>query len=254
VRSECPSCLIVGAVRAATAHSRVLARVIAGNAVAFDCKALGNAIGERRFLNDGSTQKTSGKKSVYIGALTRSGTNFAINENVFGYAALGQGSNTFSFGNTAITAYHFNGGPIIANGTATNDDAGAGKVGEFITSVEAGPISMVTGDANDITSVTLTAGDWDVEGMIGFDGAGSTTVQYLRGGLNTTTDTLPSNPNMASFHGFSSTVFGVNTVNLTVPKHRISIASTTTVYLVGQAYFGTSTCTGFGKIEARRVR
>ncbi len=35
---------------------------------------------------------------------------------------------------------------------------------------------------------------------------------------------------------------------------RISVASTTTIYLVGRAAFGVSTLTGYGYIGARRVR
>jgi hypothetical protein len=54
-----------------------------------------------RFLND-SNEKTGGKSSVYIGARTKSASNTAINENVFGYEAEGAGSNTVSIGNSLI--------------------------------------------------------------------------------------------------------------------------------------------------------
>lgn len=50
-----------------------------------------------RFNADGSP-KTRGKKSSYYGALTRSGANWAVHENVFGYAAVGLGSNTTIIG------------------------------------------------------------------------------------------------------------------------------------------------------------
>jgi hypothetical protein len=39
-----------------------------------------------------------------------------------------------------------------------------------------------------------------------------------------------------------------------VPSIRVSVASSTQVFLVGQVGFGTSTCTGAGRIRARRVR
>ncbi|MEL6658966.1 MAG: sialate O-acetylesterase [Bacteroidota bacterium] len=51
---------------------------------------------------------TSTENSLFLGALTK-GTQGATNENVFGYAAEGRGSNTVQIGNSSVTDVYFNG-------------------------------------------------------------------------------------------------------------------------------------------------
>jgi len=127
-----------------------------------------------RFLNDGATQKTSGKKSVYIGALTRSSTNFAINENVFGYAALGKGSNTFSFGSTAVTGHYFNSGDLyIVAAPATAAFAGNlyrdpadGKIKTGTGPAFAAWTPTFTASSGTFTAVTVNGARWTQHGKI----------------------------------------------------------------------------------------
>lgn len=73
--------------------------------------AIGNLAGA---LDLGGNELNYGKKNVYIGSHTR-GSNWAINENVFGYKAQGRGSNTVSIGNNEIKETHFHG--ILSNWT-----------------------------------------------------------------------------------------------------------------------------------------
>jgi hypothetical protein len=140
-------------------------------------------------------------------------------------------------------------------GTTTNDSANAGSVGEFVSStVPAGSaVSLTTGTNANVTSISLTAGDWDLSGSIYFNPAGTTATSQILGCISTTSATFPPAPDSggAFFLPFSSTG---STIGVPISKIRISIASTTTVYLVAQAAFTVSTNAAYGFIGARRVR
>ncbi|WP_286962736.1 MULTISPECIES: hypothetical protein [unclassified Cupriavidus] len=137
-------------------------------------------------------------------------------------------------------------------GTTTNDNANAGSVGEYATN-SATSISMTSGTPATVTSLSLTAGDWDVSGAITYSPAASTTVSSIATGISTVAATLPANNTGAynllvlTFATGSAQVHGTQVV-------RVSVASTTTVYLVGSVTFGVSTLTANGFIRARRVR
>ena len=135
---------------------------------------------------------------------------------------------------------------LVGTGTTTNNDATGGYVGEYIDSY----VSSVTvgTSATNLTSISLTAGDWDVSGIVQFYGGGSVT--FVAGAINTTS---------ASFTGTSvgkSRVFAAtNAANgigaATLPRLRYSISTTTTLYLIG-SLSASQLC--YGIISARRVR
>jgi hypothetical protein len=136
-------------------------------------------------------------------------------------------------------------------GTTTNNNANAGSVGEYIPNSTSGT-SLSTGVAANCTSVNLTAGDWDVSGSIQFMPNTSTTVAAIAAGVNTTSATFGG---VGTFNSLTATMgVGPTTEIMSTPVSRVSIASPTTVFLVGQASFGTSTMTCNGFIRARRVR
>jgi hypothetical protein len=97
----------------------------------------------------------------------------------------------------------------------------------------------------------LTAGDWDVTGTVTFLPAGGTSVSGINAGVNTTSATLPAQAQYSSINATLQTGAGQT---LIAPVQRISIASTTTVYMIGLSVFGASTMTCNGFIRARRVR
>lgn len=219
--------------------------------------AFGDQAGRYKFDGTTVSNLVRAKKCTYIGAFTKASAEFVINENVFGYGAVGKGSNTCSYGGNDITAHYFNGGPIIAKGTATNDNAAAGMVGEYISAavINSAPVALVTGNLVNVTSIVLTPGDWDVDASIGFTGNAATTVNYVRGWIARASASVPATTNrMVSRHGFNSALFGSGDINDSVPSERISISTTTTIYLVAQGYFGVNTCSAFGEIKARRIR
>ena len=111
-----------------------------------------------------------------------------------------------------------------------------------------------SGTAADIAAVSLTAGDWDVRGSVSFAPAGSTTVTLVEGWINTASATLPSAPNGGAITTVAATLTTGAAQNLHVGMTRLSLASTTTVFLSAQSSFGTSTMSAFGFLGARRVR
>jgi len=144
-------------------------------------------------------------------------------------------------------------------GTTTNNNANAGSVGEFIsaTLASASAVSMTTNTSiNVISSLSLTAGDWDVNGVVGFVVGATTSIVMIRGGASTISATLT--PELTYFDpplpSTGIVTGGANDINLPIPKIRISISSTTTVYLCARATFSVSTLAAFGTISARRVR
>lgn len=137
--------------------------------------------------------------------------------------------------------------------TATSDNAPVGGLGEYTNKLVAvgSAVSLTTATAANITAFALTAGDWDVEGNINFSGT-TATVTQVQGGISSTSVTLPTDGSEV-FSDASITLFS-GTDSVTLPRKRISISSTTTIYLVGKAIFSAGTVGGFGQMSARRVR
>jgi hypothetical protein len=142
-------------------------------------------------------------------------------------------------------------------GTTTNDNAAAGHVGEIQSSVVlvGGVIALTTATPANVTSMSLTAGDWEVFGEVWFNPAGTTVASQQIAAISTTSATLPTTPSTASsmtkHSGTAAT--GIGDV-LPVGPCRLSLATTTTVYLVAQSTFVTSTNGAFGELRARRLR
>jgi hypothetical protein len=139
-------------------------------------------------------------------------------------------------------------------GTTTNNDASAGSIGEFISSniSLASATSLTDSTAKNVTSISLTAGDWDVWGNIGYLVSGATPsnlVQQL-------TSSSAASPIGEPAGGGYSQVPNVQVGNTTISAgfRRFSLSGTTTVYLVGYAEFGVGSVTVYGFIGARRVR
>jgi hypothetical protein len=141
-------------------------------------------------------------------------------------------------------------------GETSTGSASAGNIGEYVVSTVASPGSGVTnGVTANVTSISLTAGDWDVSGMIGFNGAASTTVNAAIGGPSLTSATLDgTNGRQFSNYFNGSTVFANTAIQMAIPTARFSLGSTTTVYLTANLNFAVSTASAFGTIRARRAR
>jgi hypothetical protein len=138
-------------------------------------------------------------------------------------------------------------------GTTTNDNANVGSVGEYITATGTS-VSLSTGVNTNITSISLTAGDWNVWGNMVFIAAGTTqpAAAGFFAGVSLTSGNVDPVPSYSSLTGV--TFAAGNAPTLIAPTRRISVSATTTVFLVAQANFTVSTMTGTGILQARRVR
>lgn len=142
-------------------------------------------------------------------------------------------------------------------GTTTNNNANAGSVGEFVSNTATG-VAASSGVTANCTSISLTAGDWEVSGMLATFPAGGTTTSFVIGGISTTSATFatlnPGPPSMGNFFLHSSAVPAGAQYNAVVPDFRVSLTATTTVYLVHQVTFAVSTMQVGCSLRARRVR
>ena len=136
-------------------------------------------------------------------------------------------------------------------GTTTNNNADAGVVGEYVSStVLTGSAVTINygGSGVPVTSISLTAGDWDVTGWVGYNVGAASVVTYLIQGISTT------NPGLT---GETSNVFGgtaSTTPQIPIPIQRVSIASTTTINLSSATGGSGTALTAYGTIRARRIR
>lgn len=137
-------------------------------------------------------------------------------------------------------------------GTTTNNNANAGSWGEYLTGTTTGT-SLTTGTTTNCSSVSLTAGDWDVEGVVTFVPAAGTTVTAIQAGINTVSATIPAN-NTGGYNLLFATLTTGSSQSYASPIVRVSLASSGTAYLLGVSNFGVSTMTCNGFIRARRVR
>jgi hypothetical protein len=142
-------------------------------------------------------------------------------------------------------------------GTATNDAANTGMLGEqIISTIPVGSaVSLTTNTPANITSISLTAGDWELSGSMGMTGGATTTVQAYRFSFSTNSAT---DNQVIGFENQqtvpSTTLFSSFSFEAPMPSARVSLLSTTTYFLVAHVNFLVSTLTGYGIIRARRVR
>lgn len=148
-------------------------------------------------------------------------------------------------------------GGAAVQGTSTNDNATAGFLGEYkeATKTIASPQSVSNNTATDVITLSLTAGDWDVTGTLVTSAAGTTTTSLVVAWLSTTSATLPTAPNGGSYSGTQGVTLtaGSNWFG-SVGKIRVSVNTTTTVYLSCYITFAISTMSAAATIQARRIR
>ena len=145
----------------------------------------------------------------------------------------------------ANVAFFTNAG-IIITGTNTNNSATTGQVGEYIEA-NSGYFTNTTTVAN-ATSISLTAGDWDVFAALSSGGA-SSICSGASLGINTTSATLGTQS--IDFINFAAD--GVNGNCGSSFSKRISLSATTTVYGITRVTAGTATYTSV-QLSARRRR
>ncbi len=145
----------------------------------------------------------------------------------------------------------------ILNGVTDASSASAGTVGQVISSsVDVGSaVSLTTGTPANVTSISLTAGDWDVYGSVGFSVNVLTTIGGLSAAIGTTSATLPLASSISGCVTTIGTTLTTGESQIVTPGScQINVSGTTTVYLVAQMTFAVNTAAAYGIIWARRRR
>lgn len=142
-------------------------------------------------------------------------------------------------------------------GTTTNGNATAGNIGEYISStiLSGAPVALTTATPANVTSISLTGGDWDVWGTVGYIANAATTATIFKGGINNVSATLPIAPGSgAEFELGLAVGAGATMPVIAVGSMRVTLSVTTTIYLVAQSTFAVNTMSAYGFIGARRRR
>jgi hypothetical protein len=136
-------------------------------------------------------------------------------------------------------------------GVITVSNAAAGAVGELISNVipSASAVSLTTSVVSNITTISLTAGDWDVSGNFSI-----TTTGLSSAGFGWTSLSNATQPDTSLLSGLSLPAVTGPDYYFTTPFLRVNVASTTTIYLSAICTFTTGTATACGGIYARRRR
>jgi hypothetical protein len=148
--------------------------------------------------------------------------------------------------------------PGQRKGTTTNDSASAGNVGEYIESniASADAVSLTSTTPANVTSISLTVGDWDVTADVTYTPAATTNFTLAAHSISQTSATQDfvtgAAYNAYRFPAGNVPVNGFNTAGIG-PVRKL-LAATTTIYLVTQSTFTVSTMTAHGILRARRVR
>lgn len=205
----------------------------------------------RSVTTDAYGRVVSGKTPTTLGP----GYGVSYSDTVLANHYLRKDSAQSMFGAFTVTqALTLNGG---IKGAVDGSNASTGIVGEVIESkvAYAAGAALTTGVATNVTSIVLTAGDWEISGQINFSGTSITIASgtYSWGGVSTTSATFPADgtesgagvPPMTA----TSSYWGI----CYAPK-RVTVSASTTCYLVAFTQFTAGTVKAYGFIHARRVR
>lgn len=155
------------------------------------------------------------------------------------------------------------GANVVANvpggkvtGLAAGGFATAGKVGEVIAS--AATVSVVTGAGSNITSISLTAGNWIIFGEENTGPAGTTRTGGFNGAISTTSSSLvPVNGALVqllfAYDGSPTGLTAGQAISLSVGTAVVSISGTTTYFLTTQVGFSAGTMQVGGRITGVRI-
>ena len=151
-----------------------------------------------------------------------------------------------------------NASQLVGIGTTTNDSAAAGSVGEYVASTIAYGSAVACGIAGtniSVTSISLTAGDWDVSGVFTFEGTGtSSTINWAAAGGASSVSITSATQGVAIVAPMNTSIWTQISNGFAIPTLRWSVSTTTTVYLVARVAATGGGSIGWGQIRARRIR
>lgn len=141
-------------------------------------------------------------------------------------------------------------------GTTTNDAAATGDVAEYVTASQTTLTNFgATGVYSDCTSISLTAGDWQITGNLYAEALSGTVATQVKSGISNSS----GNSNSGLVDGDTASysigpVFNSYGITAPVAPFRISLSGTSTYYLKAQALYSGTTPQFKCRISARRMR
>jgi hypothetical protein len=144
--------------------------------------------------------------------------------------------------------------PVALKGVTNGTNAAAGNLGEYIESIFGPQNVPTTAQIGDMTNISLTAGDWDITGIVEIGANGSTVTGVTVAGITTT----PGNSTLGRVIGSNWDNGSVPATSATdafvvIPSYRFSVAVSTTVYFKCQTTYTVAFPQAQGRLSARRV-
>ena len=133
----------------------------------------------------------------------------------------------------------------VSDGTTA---AAAGALGEYLSA--AGSVELVNYTAAYAASITLTPGDWDVEGGVRIIGE-LASISSVSVGINTALG-VPTSPNNIGRTINTTTADSQDPIAL--PRRQFRVTTDTTVSVVAVVSFSAGAASAYGTITARRLR
>jgi len=143
-------------------------------------------------------------------------------------------------------------------GTTTNDNASSGNIGEEVNSTVSTYTNFTTtATYQNITSITLTAGDWDLSAFFTYS-SNSATITGASNAIFVISTTTASASGATEGKNISyvpqAALLGTSLFSDAIAPYRVSINATTTYYLNAQATFTVGNPQYVGGLRARRMR
>lgn len=228
----------------------------AGGTVSGSISATGN-IQASNLVATGTLNANSvtGATGSFSSAVT--GTSF-----VGAVAAASATGATLASGVTASSLILFGTNPTLSQpnivGVTNGSSANAGSVGELISSsvVSGSAVSLASGTAKNLTQITLSAGEWDVQALSYILPAAGTSLVFGAISVSQTSATMDFTPGSFGEQAYVSTGTNIGGQNFNVQAGPVRLRPTAsaTISAVCLCNFSGSTCGVYGILRATRVR
>jgi len=188
--------------------------------------------------------------SAWVGTATNHA--FSILQNLNQRLTFGT-DGTINGNNSILTNTRYQG---VITGVANGTNAAAGNVGEILSATSSA-ITLTTNSWANLTSITLTPGDWLVWGGISFAPNATASITELLGAISTVNNNWNALPT-GNFREFFAAIVPTQNRTLIRPisSVRYNVTANTTIFLNTQAVFAgtTPSLTATGTITAQRFR
>lgn len=243
---------IVGDIFASDGITKVLENGTGANAT-FTGGVTGNVVGNLTGNAGTATALQTARTIGISGSVTGTATSFDGTANIIIPATITSGATITS----PVLAGTATGSLIssVIQGVTDGSAAASGFMGQVVTSTIAvgSAVVLTTTITATVTSISLPAGEWYVNGQVDYRAAAATSITILTQGISQTIA-------LGGQDTFSRSIMGAvvptasNDFGIPIRGQRIVLTATTPIYLVAAATFTVAALSAYGTIEARRIR